>query len=178
MLPHISPTLLLYIVLGVILVGGLAPFVYKLFVLYIKLPFNNWGKPMKAEPNFVDVSLEDVPKETLTKVAQIAQMFAAFGFKAASHARADNNLANTESYQSIWLSPESGTTATLFVIRIRIRDQIRDNISCGFVTEFDDGTSLVISNSKYGTIFVRDPLCDSLHWPRFQKLDVMFELHR
>ncbi len=153
-------------------------FGYRPLRLYIIGPLRSRGSPVKADLTFADISLDDFPETAKERVNAIAQMLASAGFSAASHARCNNHQPNTELFQSIWLSPAEQMIAIVHVVRIQSPRGPQITTVCQLASEFDDGTSIITSDSIHRPVLVPDPKMDLVDWPGVKPPNLLLQLHR
>jgi hypothetical protein len=147
-------------------------------ILYIIGPLRSRGSPVKANCEFKEISLDDFPDTAKEKISDIAQMLASSGFVAASHARIDNHIPNSELYQSIWLSTADESMAIVQVVRLHSERGERMFTVCSFATEFEGASCIGTSDSAQPPVFVHDPKENTVRWPGVKPIGLLLQLHR
>jgi hypothetical protein len=156
----------------------LFPFLYILFMRYIGLPLRAIGKRQMLDPDFVSVEIPGISEKLRVYHERGARQLAPLGFVAAAHLHGAEHIPYSDSYVSAWLNAAEGSSAQIISVVVRNPALGIETVNSiiTLCTEFADQTAIVTSSAGK-SVFVPDPLCDTIRWPMMNDAEVLYRLH-
>jgi hypothetical protein len=160
------------------IVGWLSYPSIRLFVLrYIVIPLRARGEREPRHPEHVSIDMSELPEPNRRYHQRAARQAVALGFTAAAHLRSPERPKHRlTAFTSAWLNPAEGTSLQVISVHKPLSRTGRASVQMTFCTEFTDETAIITSSSG-ASVFVRDPLCDSVRWPTMNDAFVLYRLH-
>jgi hypothetical protein len=154
---------------------------YLLIALYVYAPLKIRKRQTKdIDPVYEPIELPQLPADVANAFESAARTLAPCGFAARGHLRCRVFNTGQDSYVSIWVNPSTSDSAQIIGVRTPSPLTGGVKIVClvTFRSEYEDGTSIVTTNSPSSGCFPRDRRVSGVRCPGVWDLALLYRFHR
>jgi hypothetical protein len=152
------------------------------FVIWIAAPIGlklrHWASP-NPDIETVDLGSDEIPEAFAAAYHGVERSMEDIGFRLAGCLRVTNSVPGGRTVIALFENARERQTAQLFTVSVRLGFLRRTVTVLVFITEFDDQTKLITSNSHQPAIMPRLRIREgSESFPQIDSPRRLFEIHR